>query len=164
LLFSGMFFGFPFTVSIRLHLLRRKGKKCPSTLLLRSISVVIIKRLDLDQISYCWERQMGPRSCSSYDIIDSALLRPGRRGFRLNIFKACLRKLPIAKDVDNNALAKYTHGFSGVDITEICQRACKYAIREKIKKTNIGSGGTTGVADPFAMSATAAADDDDLYN
>ncbi|WZZ81312.1 LOW QUALITY PROTEIN: hypothetical protein YC2023_101884 [Brassica napus] len=53
-------------------------KKCPSTLLLRSISVVIIKRLDLDQISYCWERQMGPRSCSSYDIIDSALLRPGR--------------------------------------------------------------------------------------
>ncbi|CAF2110853.1 unnamed protein product [Brassica oleracea var. botrytis] len=31
-------------------------------------------------------------------------------------------------------------------------------------ETNIGSGGTTGVADPFAMSATAAADDDDLYN
>ncbi|XP_058775692.1 cell division control protein 48 homolog E-like [Vicia villosa] len=32
------------------------------------------------------------------------------------------------------ALAKYTQGFSGADITEICQRACKYAIRENIEK------------------------------
>ncbi|KAL5731215.1 AAA ATPase [Ranunculus cassubicifolius] len=37
-------------------------------------------------------------------------------------------------DVDLNALAKYTQGFSGADITEICQRACKYAIRENIEK------------------------------
>lgn len=27
-----------------------------------------------------------------------------------------------------------TQGFSGADITEICQRACKYAIRESIEK------------------------------
>ncbi|RZC56333.1 hypothetical protein C5167_015180 [Papaver somniferum] len=52
---------------------------------------------------------------------------------RFQIFKACLRK-PIAKDVDLSALAKYTQGFSGADITEICQRACKYAIRENIEK------------------------------
>eukprot|EP00252_Welwitschia_mirabilis_P019464 TRINITY_DN451_c1_g1_i2.p1 TRINITY_DN451_c1_g1~~TRINITY_DN451_c1_g1_i2.p1 ORF type:complete len:133 (+),score=34.32 TRINITY_DN451_c1_g1_i2:368-766(+) len=32
------------------------------------------------------------------------------------------------------ALARYTHGFSGADVTEICQRACKYAIRENIEK------------------------------
>ncbi|PSS23653.1 Cell division control protein 48 D like [Actinidia chinensis var. chinensis] len=50
------------------------------------------------------------------------------------IFKACLRKSPISKDVDLRALAKYTQGFSGADITEICQRACKYAIRENIEK------------------------------
>ena len=31
-------------------------------------------------------------------------------------------------------------------------------------ETNAGSGATTGVADPFATSAAAAADDDDLYN
>ena len=79
------------------------------------------------------------------DIIDSALLRPGRldqliyiplpdEDSRLNIFKAALRKSPIAKDVDIGALAKYTQGFSGADITEICQRACKYAIRENIEK------------------------------
>lgn len=79
------------------------------------------------------------------DIIDPALLRPGRldqliyiplpdESSRLQIFKACLRKSPIAKDVDLSALARYTHGFSGADITEICQRACKYAIRENIEK------------------------------
>ena len=31
-------------------------------------------------------------------------------------------------------LAKSTHGFSGADLTEICQRACKFAIRESIEK------------------------------
>ncbi|KAL0369626.1 UNVERIFIED_CONTAM: Cell division cycle protein 48 [Sesamum angustifolium] len=53
---------------------------------------------------------------------------------RHQIFKACLRKSPLSKDVDLRALAKYTQGFSGADITEICQRACKYAIRETIEK------------------------------
>ncbi|PIA26733.1 hypothetical protein AQUCO_09000002v1 [Aquilegia coerulea] len=79
------------------------------------------------------------------DIIDPALLRPGRldqliyiplpdEASRYSIFKAALRKSPVSKDVDLNALAKYTQGFSGADITEICQRACKYAIRENIEK------------------------------
>lgn len=79
------------------------------------------------------------------DIIDPALLRPGRldqliyiplpdEDSRHSIFKSCLRKSPIAKDVDLRALARYTQGFSGADITEICQRACKYAIRENIEK------------------------------
>lgn len=30
-------------------------------------------------------------------------------------------------------IAKATHGFSGADITEICQRACKLAIRQSIE-------------------------------
>ncbi|KAL5070428.1 hypothetical protein RYX36_021315 [Vicia faba] len=41
------------------------------------------------------------------------------------IFKAALRKSHIAKDVDIRALAKYTQGFSGADITEIFQHAYK---------------------------------------
>ncbi len=72
------------------------------------------------------------------DIIDSALLRPGRldqliyiplpdEGSRRQIFKAVLRKSPVAGDVDVDLLVKYTNGFSGADITEICQRACKCA-------------------------------------
>lgn len=79
------------------------------------------------------------------DIIDSAILRPGRldqliyiplpdEPSRLQIFKASLRKTPIAKDVDLTFLSKMTVGFSGADITEICQRACKLAIRESIEK------------------------------
>jgi len=79
------------------------------------------------------------------DIIDPAVLRPGRldqliyiplpdEKSRLNIFKSALRKSPISKDVDIDFLGKTTHGFSGADLTEICQRACKLAIRESIEK------------------------------
>lgn len=79
------------------------------------------------------------------DIIDPALLRPGRLdqliyiplpddGSRKQIFKAALRKSPVAPDVDLDLLARVTQGFSGADITEICQRACKYAIRESIER------------------------------
>ncbi|KAI6171973.1 Vesicle-fusing ATPase [Aphelenchoides besseyi] len=79
------------------------------------------------------------------DVIDSAILRPGRldqliyiplpdEGSRVQIFKANLRKTPVAKDVDLGYLARSTAGFSGADLTEICQRACKLAIRESIEK------------------------------
>ena len=40
----------------------------------------------------------------------------------------------ISQDVDVGHLARVTKGFSGADITEICQRACKLAIRECIEK------------------------------
>lgn len=36
--------------------------------------------------------------------------------------------------MDLTYLAKTTVGFSGADLTEICQRACKLAIRESIEK------------------------------
>uniref|UniRef100_A0A6G1SFP0 vesicle-fusing ATPase n=2 Tax=Aceria tosichella TaxID=561515 RepID=A0A6G1SFP0_9ACAR len=79
------------------------------------------------------------------DIIDSAILRPGRldqliyiplpdEKSRESILKANLRKSPLSPDVDLQYLAKVTHGFSGADLTEICQRACKMAIRESIEQ------------------------------
>jgi transitional endoplasmic reticulum ATPase len=78
------------------------------------------------------------------DQIDPALLRPGRldqliyiplpdEKSRLSILNAALRKSPVATDVDRVFLAKNTHGFSGADLTEICQRAAKLAIRESIE-------------------------------
>jgi len=78
------------------------------------------------------------------DQIDSALLRPGRldqliyiplpdEPSRLSILKAALKKSPLAEDVDLGFLAKNTHGFSGADLTEICQRAAKLAIRASIE-------------------------------
>merc|ERR1739838_1197272 len=77
------------------------------------------------------------------DIIDPAILRPGRLdqliyiplpddGSRMAILKSTLRKSPVSKDVDLPYLAKMTKGFSGADLTEICQRAVKLAIRESI--------------------------------
>merc|ERR1711922_38525 len=77
------------------------------------------------------------------DIIDSAIMRPGRLdqliyiplpddGSRMAILKSNLRKSPVADNVDLPYLAKMTRGFSGADLTEICQRACKLAIRESI--------------------------------
>lgn len=78
------------------------------------------------------------------DIIDPAILRPGRLDqliyiplpdelSREAILKANLRKSPISKEVDLTYIAKISHGFSGADLTEICQRACKLAIREAIE-------------------------------
>jgi transitional endoplasmic reticulum ATPase len=75
------------------------------------------------------------------DILDDALLRPGRldqhiyiplpdQASRYCIIKACLRKSPIAADVDLNFIAELTNGFSGADLTEVSQRAAKAAIRE----------------------------------
>jgi transitional endoplasmic reticulum ATPase len=52
---------------------------------------------------------------------------------RISVLKANLRKTPLAKDVDLNFIAKMSNGFSGADLTEICQRACKMAIRESIE-------------------------------
>ena len=78
------------------------------------------------------------------DILDGAIMRPGRldqliyiplpdKKSRHSIFKANLRKSPVAPDVDLELLADNTEGFSGADVTEICQRAAKNAIRESVE-------------------------------
>lgn len=79
------------------------------------------------------------------DIIDSALMRPGRLDqliyiplpdfdSRLSILRAVLRKSPVSKDVDIEYLAKSTEKFTGADLTEVCQKAAKLAIRESIER------------------------------
>merc|ERR1712178_225374 len=79
------------------------------------------------------------------DIIDAALMRPGRLDqlifipmpdfeSRLSILKSVLRKSPVASGVDLEHVARETDKFSGADLTEICQRAAKLAIRESISK------------------------------
>ncbi|KAI7875211.1 transitional endoplasmic reticulum ATPase [Lichtheimia hyalospora FSU 10163] len=79
------------------------------------------------------------------DQIDPALLRPGRldqliyiplpdESSRLNILQAQLRKSPVSPEVDLTYIAKNTAGFSGADLSEICQRAAKLAIREDIER------------------------------
>ncbi|MEK6877559.1 MAG: CDC48 family AAA ATPase [Thermoproteota archaeon] len=74
------------------------------------------------------------------DIIDSALLRPGRfdriievplpdtKG-RENIFKIRTKKKPLANNVDFAQLVERTHGFSGAEIEGVCSRAAIAAIK-----------------------------------
>lgn len=75
------------------------------------------------------------------EILDEALLRPGRldqliyiplpdKPSRLGVLKAATRKTPIAKDVDLDYVATICDGFSGADLSELCQRAAKSAVRE----------------------------------
>ena len=79
------------------------------------------------------------------DIIDTALMRPGRLDqliyipmpdyeSRLSVLKSVLRKTPVNKDCDLPYLATQTEKFTGADLTEICQRAAKLAIREDIAR------------------------------
>ena len=77
------------------------------------------------------------------EILDEALIRPGRLDqliyiplpdfvARVGIIKAVLRKSPVAPNVNMDFLAQQCEGFSGADMTELCQRATKAAIREAI--------------------------------
>jgi len=93
------------------------------------------------------------------DILDPAIMRPGRLDqliyipvpdyeSRLSIFRACLRKSPLADDVDLELLANTTADFSGADITEICQRACKLAIREEIAGQEAAEAAAASAGEP----------------
>lgn len=79
------------------------------------------------------------------DIIDTALMRPGRLDqliyipmpdldSRKSILNSVLRKSPVSRNVPLDYLAEHLDKFSGADITEVCQRAAKYAIRESIER------------------------------
>ena len=83
------------------------------------------------------------------DMLDSAIMRPGRLDqlvylplpdfeSRLSIFQAATRKSPLAADVSLPDMVEATEGFSGADITEVCQRACKLAIRKHIADAGAG--------------------------
>jgi transitional endoplasmic reticulum ATPase len=74
------------------------------------------------------------------DIIDPALLRPGRfdkiveipmpnQAARLAIFKVHTKRMPLTKDVNLDELAKATENYTGAEIENICREAGMQAIR-----------------------------------
>ena len=78
------------------------------------------------------------------DIVDPALLRPGRfdrliyitppgEDGREKIFKIHLDEKPLADDVDIAELAQMTDGYVGADIESICREASMLALREFIE-------------------------------
>ncbi len=78
------------------------------------------------------------------DVLDKALLRPGRfdrqvvvslpdvRG-REEILKVHMRKVPIAEDVDPMIIARGTPGFSGADLANLVNEAALFAARHNKK-------------------------------
>ncbi len=82
------------------------------------------------------------------DILDTALLRPGRfdrillvgapdKSSRKAIFEIHTKKMPLAKDVDLNVLVDKTEGYVGADIEAICREAAMLALRKNIKAKEI---------------------------
>ena len=79
------------------------------------------------------------------DILDPALLRPGRfdrqitvdrpdRGGRRKILEVHTRGKPLAKDIDLDALAGQTPGFTGADLSNLVNEAALLAARKGKKE------------------------------
>jgi transitional endoplasmic reticulum ATPase len=79
------------------------------------------------------------------DILDPALLRPGRfdvqleipapnRNDRKEIFAIGLRDKPTADDLNLDELADQSEGFSGADVQAVCRRGAVQVIREAISQ------------------------------
>lgn len=74
------------------------------------------------------------------DVLDPALLRPGRfdrqvsvnlpdlRG-RIEILKVHIRRVPVAKDVNVDLIARGTPGFSGADLANLVNEATLYTAK-----------------------------------
>ena len=80
------------------------------------------------------------------DIIDPALLRPGRFDkllyvpppdleARKEILRIHTRRKPLAEDVDLDEIAERTEGYTGADLAAVCNTAVMLAIREQITKS-----------------------------
>ena len=84
-------------------------------------------------------------------LLDSALLRPGRfdeliyvpvpsREGRLQILKIHTGGMPLAEDVDLEALAEKTHGYTGADLEDLTRRAGLYALRQDLNAGEVQMG------------------------
>ncbi len=82
------------------------------------------------------------------DIMDTALLRPGRFDrilligspdikAREEILKVHTKEMPLDKDVSINELAKSSEGYAGADIESICREAAINSLREDMKAKNV---------------------------
>ena len=114
------------------------------------------------------------------DLIDSALLRPGRldrhvhvpvpdEDARRAIFEVHTRNKPLADDVDLDELAAETEGYVGADIEAVCREASMAATREFIHSvdpeeaaTSVGNVRVTREHFDDALDEVKASVDDDV--
>ena len=96
------------------------------------------------------------------DVLDPALLRPGRfdrqvvvslpdiRG-REQILKVHMRKVPLAQDVEPGVIARGTPGFSGADLANLVNEAALFAARKD--KRTVGMAELDQAKDKIMMGA-----------
>jgi len=83
------------------------------------------------------------------DIIDPALLRPGRLDelimvpvpdveSRKKIFQVHLQRMPLGEDVDIDELVNQTDQYTGADIAAVVRKAGRLALREDMASQRIG--------------------------
>jgi cell division protease FtsH len=82
------------------------------------------------------------------DVLDPALLRPGRFDRRVvvprpdikgreEILRVHMRKVPLNEDVDISVLARGTPGFSGADLANLVNESALWAARQSRKAVNM---------------------------
>lgn len=82
------------------------------------------------------------------DVLDPALLRPGRFDRQISIdkpdivgreaiFKVHLKPIKLAKDLDPKKLAAQTPGFAGAEIANVCNEAALIAARKNKKQVDM---------------------------
>jgi len=82
------------------------------------------------------------------DMIDTALLRPGRFDIfiftpppnqmaRQAIFAVHTRNMPLADDVRLDQLASVTEGYSGADIQNVCRKAVLAVLRKNLEASRV---------------------------
>ncbi|WP_436515282.1 ATP-dependent zinc metalloprotease FtsH [Ekhidna sp. To15] len=82
------------------------------------------------------------------DVLDSALLRPGRFDRQISIdkpdivgreaiFKVHIKPIQLSKDVDTKKLAAQTPGFAGAEIANVCNEAALIAARKDKSKVDM---------------------------
>jgi cell division protease FtsH len=82
------------------------------------------------------------------DVLDTALLRPGRFDRQISIdkpdisgrehiFKVHLKPIKLSKEVDSKKLAAQTPGFAGAEIANVCNEAALIAARRDKKEVDM---------------------------
>jgi len=141
-------------------------KKAPSIIFIDEIDAIASNRMDSNTIGDreiqrtlmqllaeidgfdCLDNVRIIAATNRIDIIDSAVLRPGRFDriieipfpddfARREIFKIYLTKMKLAEDVEIETLIKKAGGFSGADIKAVCTEAGMNAIRQNKNRADL---------------------------
>lgn len=108
----------------------------------RVVSQILTEMDGIEELKEVWILAATNR----FDLVDPALLRPGRFDLilkipppdekaRLAILRVHSLEKPLADDVGLNALAKETEGMSGAELEALCREAAMLAVRNFINNS-----------------------------